>query len=578
MRKPKQNIMSSIIRASFFSLICIINITNAISQDKIRKLPSNINRPSINLYAPFISGDGQTLLYLSDYTDDGHHGMRWATKKTVSTWNDGLEVNKLINRPTLNYRGGYSLNFDGSVMLFTSRKSGLGGFDLWSSNRRGNDWEAPGNLGSPVNSSENEGAGMMSPDGEYLYFMRCEKMSEYGGASGCRLMVSKKTYNGWDTPKELPANINTGNSQTPRILADGETLIFASDQFGGKGGLDLYMTTKAGETWSDPIPLDFINTDKNDQFISIPAKGRYLFADVQGDRDRELVQILIPDEFQPKKVMRIQGTVTDAATGEPLDANLTVFNVGNRDRLWNEKVGRKGEFAIVLKEGSVYDVAIDMDDPTYLYFSKVYDFTEEVGVRDKENLHVKLTKIAPGATYNPDVVFEEYSSEISDNSTFELRRMAEVLRKNPNMKIEILVAQNNFKKDSVQSDPDLTEIQYDTVITKVKRPLITEQLKEDVEEDSLENEETDWVNEDFDENAHDMEDAGYEVVEQQKIKKTYHNDRTKEQAGAIKAYLVGRGVNESRIQISTLRKEGKESNSQEPGMADIKVEVKILNL
>lgn len=573
--------MSSIIRAGFFSLIYIINVTNVISQDQMRRLPSNINRPSINLYAPFVSGDGQTILYLSDYTDDGHHGMRWATKKTVSTWNDGQEVTKLINRPTLNYRGGYSLSFDGNVMLFTSRKSGLGGFDLWSSNRRGNDWEAPSNLGGPVNSSENEGAGMLSPDGEYLYFMRCEKMSEYGGASGCRLMISKKTYNGWDVPKELPSNINTGNSQTPRILADGETLIFASDQFGGKGGLDLYMTTRLGETWSDPVPLDFINTEKHDQFISIPAKGRYLYADVQGDRDRELVQILIPDEFQPKKVMRIQGTVTDAVTGEPLNANLTVFNVGDRDRLWNEKVGKKGEFAIVLKEGSVYDVAVDLDDPTYMYFSKVYDFSEEVGTRDKESLQVKLAKIQPGMTYSPDIIFEQYSSEISDNSTFELRRMAEVLRKNPGMTIEISVAQNNFKRDSIQSDSDLTETELDTVITLVKRPVLSEEMESDVEGDSVE-----YESEGEDEAGNDQSvevdslksgQVRYEMVEEKQVKKTYHNDRTPAQAEAIKAYLAGRGVSEDRIKLKTARGEGSADKGSESG-SGVTVEVKILKL
>ncbi|MBL6446280.1 PD40 domain-containing protein [Fulvivirga sp. 29W222] len=569
--------MSSIIRVSFFYLICIINVTNALSQDKIRKLPSNINRPSINLYAPFISGDGKTILYLSDYTDDGHHGMRWATKKTVSTWNDELEVNKLINRPTLNYRGGYSLSFDGNLMLFTSRKSGLGGFDLWSSNRRGNDWEAPSNLGSPVNSRENEGAGMLSPDGEYLYFMRCEKMSEYGGASGCRLMISKRTYNGWDTPVELPSNINTGNSQTPRILADGETLIFASDKFGGKGGLDLYMTTKSGDTWSDPIPLDFINTENHDQFISIPAKGRYLFADVQGDKDRELVQILIPDEFQPKRVMRIQGTVMDAASGDPLNANLTVFNVGVRDRLWNEQVGKKGEFAIVLKEGAVYDVAVDMDDPTYLYFSKVYDLSEGVGTRDKESLQVKLTKIESGMTYNPDIFFEEHSSNISDNSTFELRRIAEVLRKNPSMAIEILVSQNNFRKDSIQSDDDLTEIDLDTLIVEVKKQVLQDVVESKVEEDSSRYEEN---KREQDEIANDQDDGQmeYKVVEETQIKKHYHNDRTQNQATAIKAYLVGRGVAEDRILLRTSRKEKAADTESDVDLPDVKVEVKILKI
>ena len=552
-----------------FLFLCLCVATSAFGQREIKKLPSNINRASINLFAPFISGDGKTILYLSDYTDDGHHGMRWATKKTVSTWNDGQEINKLINRPTLNYRGGYSLSFDGDFMIFTSRKSGLGGFDLWYSKRRGNDWEAPSNFGAPINSNENDGAGMLSPDGEYLYFMRCEQMSEYGGAKGCRLMVSKKNNQGWDNPVELPSNINTGNSQTPRILADGETLVFASDQLGGKGGLDLFMSTKSGDGWTDPRPMDFINTEKDDQFISIPAKGRYLLADIQGSRDRELVEILIPDEFRPKRVMRIQGEVV-GADGEPVNADLTVFNVGDRDRLWNEKVGKQGEFAIVLKEGSVYDISID--EPGYLYYSKIYDLTEEVGARDKESIRIALKPIQAGTTFASDILFEEYSAKVSDNSIFEMRRISDLMRKNPSMKIEIEVTQNKYQEDSLRSNADLTELRIDTLLSEQmyevrhKRVVKIDTTQQEDFEDAEE------LNEEIREGDELIADVETEKAEY-KIRKIYHNDRTEAQARAVKEYLTGRGIQPDRI-ITKFRKQ----SADDLDKPDTSVTVTILSL
>ena len=552
-----------------FLFLCLCVATSAFGQREIKKLPSNINRASINLFAPFISGDGKTILYLSDYTDDGHHGMRWATKKTVSTWNDGQEINKLINRPTLNYRGGYSLSFDGDFMIFTSRKSGLGGFDLWYSKRRGNDWEAPSNFGAPINSNENDGAGMLSPDGEYLYFMRCEQMSEYGGAKGCRLMVSKKNNQGWDNPVELPSNINTGNSQTPRILADGETLVFASDQLGGKGGLDLFMSTKSGDGWTDPRPMDFINTEKDDQFISIPAKGRYLLADIQGSRDRELVEILIPDEFRPKRVMRIQGEVV-GADGEPVNADLTVFNVGDRDRLWNEKVGKQGEFAIVLKEGSVYDISID--EPGYLYYSKIYDLTEEVGARDKESIRIALKPIQAGTTFASDILFEEYSAKVSDNSIFEMRRISDLMRKNPSMKIEIEVTQNKYQEDSLRSNADLTELRIDTLLSEQmyevrhKRVVKIDTTQQENFEDAEE------LNEEIREGDELIADVETEKAEY-KIRKIYHNDRTESQARAVKEYLTGRGIQPDRI-ITKFRKQ----SADDLDKPDTSVTVTILSL
>ena len=528
-------------------------------QTKVRPLPANINRPSINLYAPFVSGDGKTIVYLSDYTDDGYHGMRWATKKTVSTWNDGQEVNKLINRPTLNFRGGYSLSFDGDMLLFTSRKSGLGGFDLWYSDRRGDDWAAPKNFGMPVNSSANEGSPMLSPDGEYLYFMRCEQMSEHKGASGCEIMVSKKSYKGWEEPVALPSNINTGNSQMPRILADGETLIFSSDQMGGKGGMDLFISTKDGDNWSEPVALDFINTEKDDQFVSIPAKGRYLYTEIDGVKDREIAEVLIPEEFQPKKVMRIRGTVTDATTSEPLNANLTVFNVGMRDRLWNEKVGKAGEFAIVLKEGAVYDISIDVDDPGYMYFSKIYDL-EEVGSRDKENLNISLKPIKKGDVYPLDILFKEHSAELSDDGIFELRRVADLMRKNSSIKVELEVMLNNYLQDSIASNPDLTEVKVDTSYqTASYKESSTDSVKSINRGNAIILTAPDSMR------VEDKEP----VME---LAYTYHNDRTQQQAEAIKEYITGRGIEEDRIELKATKKENE--TAEKP----IEVKMKILSL
>ena len=55
-----------------------------------------------------------------------------------------------------------------------------------------------------------------------FYFMRCETMTGTQ-ADRCKLMVArKKTQWTMDEPTELPAFINTGNSQSPRIMGDGK--------------------------------------------------------------------------------------------------------------------------------------------------------------------------------------------------------------------------------------------------------------------------------------------------------------------------------------------------------------------
>ncbi len=605
--------------SKIYLLFCFIGllIGNGYAQTQLKSLPSNINRPSINLYAPFISGDGQTIIYLSDYTDDGHHSMHWATKRTVSTWNDGKEINKLINRPTLNFRGGYSLSFDGDQLFFSSQKSGLGGFDLWSSNRRGNDWESPKNMGLPINSRENEGSPMLSPDGEYLYFMRCEQMKTYGGASGCKLYVSKMNYNGWGEPVALPDNINTGNSQTPRLLADGETLVFASDKMGGKGGLDLFMSKKMGEnSYSDPVPLDFANTSEDDAFVSIPAKGRYMYKDMKGARDNELVEVLIPQELQPKSVMRIQGKISDT-DGEPINAQLTIFNIDERDRLWNEKVGKAGEFAIVLKEGSAYDLSVFHTEPGYMYYSKLYDL-EEIGPRDKERLNIKLQPLQVGGEFPLDILFEPGSSEVKDISTYELRRLGDFIRKTPSMQAELLIEQSAYVEDTVQSSPDLTEIRVDTIW--YDEPVIDMTLVDEGYDSLMRMIEADWpqhyeitidsviytsqltpdsliiksieivapntsVSDSLatDSLAVSMAPpmpagtlrSSYPLIKY-KVVTVYHNDRTEAQSQSISDFLLDRGVKPE--QISTRTKRTKKESPSETEEPSIKVTLRIKSI
>src|SRR5690606_22439962 len=151
---------------------------------------------------------------------------------------------------------GYGLSAGGSTLYFSTLKSpGVGGFDICTSEWRGGAaWTNPANLGKPINTRAHEACPLITPDGRMVYFMRCEKMSQTA-AAGCALYRVEKKLNGlWGEPEALPDYINTGNSQTPRIMADGETLIFSSDQMGmTRGGMDLYMTRYRDGVWSTPV-------------------------------------------------------------------------------------------------------------------------------------------------------------------------------------------------------------------------------------------------------------------------------------------------------------------------------------
>ena len=83
----------------------------------------------------------------------------------------------------------------------------------------------------------------------------------------------------WDKPVKLNFNNDNYSYCHPALSADGKKMIFASDQPGGYGGMDLWMVEKSGESWSAPKNLgSTINTSGNEVFPFITTQDLLYFA------------------------------------------------------------------------------------------------------------------------------------------------------------------------------------------------------------------------------------------------------------------------------------------------------------
>lgn len=79
---------------------------------------------------------------------------------------------------------------------------------------------------------------------------------------------------------ELPADMNTDGVEMGACFSpDGNTIYFASDKPGGRGGLDIYMSKKDKEgKWGPSEPLSsVINTEYDENFPTLSADGKYLY-------------------------------------------------------------------------------------------------------------------------------------------------------------------------------------------------------------------------------------------------------------------------------------------------------------
>jgi hypothetical protein len=339
-------------------------------------------------------------------------------------------------------------------------------------------------------------------------------------ADGCKLFVAEKKSNGqWSEPKELPANINTGNSQAPRIMADSETLIFSSNKMSStKGGMDLYVARLKNGNWSDPVTMDFVNTEKDDQFVAVAALGRYLIKEAPGPRkNSELVEFLIPNELRPKGMMKIEGKITDENNG-PIAAYITVTDLSTKTRVYSGRPSSDGSYAVYLREGTTYELSFDPEQSKVGFYAKQFDLTSDK-IPQREKVNVVLKSPTPGDEFLLGMVqFKPSSSQLQEASEGELKRLVRMIKANPQLSFEIQVMLSGYAEDSVKSSPDLSEVTIDSLHTQV----------EDI--DSL---------------------GQLYKRDTAMVKNIYHNNRTLSQANVIVDYLKKLGANVDNLTIFT---------------------------
>jgi len=528
-------------------------------------LPRNINISYLNQLAPSVSGDGNHLVFLSDQVSSKRLNMMYSRRTGPQTWSDPEVIKEIDNSFEINHLRGYSISFDGKIVFFTTLKSGgIGGYDVWMIQRQGNGWSQPQNPGKPLNTSGHEADASLSADGKTIYFTRCEKVNMNSTENCTIYYATKKNSFLWNEPIALPANINTGNAVSPRILSDNETLYFSADKAGGQGGYDLYMSRKDGEGWTGPVALDFINSEVDDRYVGLTAKGDILFYSMKYKDKDKLVMAMIPEEYQPLKIYQINGKVT-TENDQPLEAIVQVYDVDSKKLATAVRAAQNsGAFYLLLKGGAKYDLSINPSKSDYLFHSEMIDLSE-LESSNFERKTVSLKKIQSGLVFTAsNIAFQPNSAELQESSLAEIRRLSLLLRNNPGVNMEIGAHLGEYLSDSIPSSPELTEVKIDTVLNpayeyfKADSLMAANKLKELRAKlplsANVSNMLVDSVGVDTEVNLVAEQIAKLEFFMQQmpveepfNITKTYHNDRTEKEAEAVYQALLDIGVPEDRI-------------------------------
>lgn len=331
-------------------------------------------------YAPSISADGRTMIIESNR--DGRYKL-YDSKLKNGKWTTPVPIDAINNYgDSTDLIGGPSVSFDGNTLFFfASFREGLGSEDIYYSERSGDTWTKPKNVGSPINSRGYEGFPSISANGKTMYFVRQnfdgpsdeELAKEWENKACFSILVSKKKPDGsWGAPDLLPYPVNQDCEKAPRIMADNRTLIFASNRQGGHGHFDLYQSTlnEVGD-WTAPLGLEYINSENADQFSSISAQGDLLYFVYNSN---EIYSVEIPHKFRQFQNVIIQGYIHDGETGDGVGTEIIVsdaFTSGEIMRIGNNKTD--GRYTVVLAVGGYYNIEIKTEG--YTSKSLFYDLS-----------------------------------------------------------------------------------------------------------------------------------------------------------------------------------------------------------
>ncbi|MBT3647727.1 MAG: OmpA family protein [Betaproteobacteria bacterium] len=415
-----------------------------------QNLGGNVNSKT-DEYFPALTADESRLLFTrllsSRESPDGKDEDFFFCNKSGDEWGKAYNPGPPINTPFK--EGAPTLSPDGKYIIFTAcelygtyspGKKGFGSCDLFISVRNGERWSKPMNMGRTINSPHWETQPSFASDGKTLYFIRGKRTKK--GVTNSDIYMSELVNGRWSKAMPLPDNINSGESEESVFIhPDNQTLYFSSRGHVGMGDMDIYLSRRKEDgTWGDPINLGYpINTQGQENSFHVSASGNYGL--IASDREGgfgglDLYSFELPEHVRPNRVTYLKGKITDAKTGQTLEAKFELIDLASGDTVVESYSDKKdGSYLVVLPASKRYALIADKDG--YLYHSENF----ELDLKENKTHYTKNIKMQPieagSKVVLKNVFFDTDKFDLKPESLTELNKLSRLMQSNASIKIEV---------------------------------------------------------------------------------------------------------------------------------------------
>ncbi len=159
-----------------------------------------------------------------------------------------------------------------------SEITGMKKGDIWfaTKNERG-EWKRPEPVEGELNTDADEGAVSFSPDGSTMYLSRARR--EPNSNTGVEIYTSQRSDAKWSAPVKFEITHDTISSYAhPAVSPDGVWLYFTSDMPGGQGGRDIWRINLKERAGSLENMGEWINTPGDEMFPYVRSDSVLYFA------------------------------------------------------------------------------------------------------------------------------------------------------------------------------------------------------------------------------------------------------------------------------------------------------------